>query len=279
MIQDGAYVELLEYNNIQGMLYAGEISRRRVNFINRLVKQGKEEVLRVLRVDTKNNYIDLSKKSVKAEEIEECREKYQKSKTVHAIMRELAVKTGKNIEQLYKLFCWDLYREYGHAYFAFKKILTDENEVFSKIKIDDELKQNLIEILKQRMITQPVKIRCDFQLTCLKFEGVDAIKYALLEGDKQSTSEINIKFKVIGSPLYECTVVTVNKNEGIKIMKESLKVVQKCIEEKGGSFILKRNPTVLDEDTEKNIKEQMASYKKEFEDEEDEEEDNNDEEQ
>ena len=129
------------------------------------------------------------------------------------------------------------------------------------------------------MITQPVKIRCDFQLTCLKFEGVDAIKYALLEGEKQSTSEINIKFKVIGSPLYECTVVTVNKNEGIKIMKESLKVVQKCIEEKGGSFILKRNPTVLDEDTEKNIKEQMASYKKEFEDEEDEEEDNKDEEQ
>ena len=254
------------------MLYSSEISRRRVNFINRLVKEGKEEVLRVLRVDTKNNYIDLSKKSVKAEEIEECKEKYQKSKTVHGIMRELAVKTGKNIESLYKLFCWPLYKEYGHAYFAFKKILTDENEV--KINLDDDLKKDLLDILKQRMVTQPVKIRSDFILKCLKFEGIDAIKYSLLEGEKQSTPEINIKFKVIGSPLYECTVVTINKNEGIKVMKEALKVVKNCIEKKGGSFILQRNPTVLDEGTEKNIKEQMDSLKKEFEDDEEEEEDN-----
>ena len=259
------------------MLYASEISRRRVNYINRLVKEGKEEVLRVLRVDTKNNYIDLSKKSVKTEEIEECREKYQKSKTVHGIMRELAVKTGRNIESLYKSFCWPLYKEYDHAYFAFKKILTDENEVFSKIKIDDELKESLIEILKYRMVTQPVKIRCDFILKCLKFEGIDAIKYALLEGEKQSTPEINIKFKVIGSPLYECTIVTINKNEGIKIMKEALKVVKNCIEKKGGSFILQRNPAVLDEGTEKNIQEQIDSMKKQFEDEEEEEEDNKDE--
>jgi translation initiation factor 2 subunit 1 len=259
------------------MLYSGEISRRRVNFINRLVKEGKEEVLRVLRVDTKNNYIDLSKKSVKTEEVEECKEKYQKSKTVHGIMRELALKTGKNIEDLYTSFCWPLYKEYGHAYYAFKKILNEEEDILSKVKLDDDIKKHFLEILKQRMVTQPVKIRTDFLLKCLKFEGIDAIKYALLEGEKQSTEEIKIKFKVIGSPSYECTVVTINKNEGIKVMKDALKVVKKCIEEKGGSFILQRNPTVLDEGTEKNIQEQIDSMKKQFEDEEEEEEDNKDE--
>ena len=62
-------------------------------------------------------------------------------------------------------------------------------------------------------------------------------------------------------------------------MKEALKVVKNCIEKKGGSFILQRNPAVLDEGTEKNIKEEMASLKKEYENEEDEEEDNKDEEQ
>lgn len=50
-----------------------------------------------------------------------------------------------------------------------------------------------MDILKVRMIPQPVKIRADFKLTCYKFEGIDAIKAALLEGEKVSTPEIQIK--------------------------------------------------------------------------------------
>lgn len=43
------------------------------------------------------------------------------------------------------------------------------------------------------MIPEPVKIRSDFKLTCYKFEGIDAIKAALLEGEKLSTAETPIK--------------------------------------------------------------------------------------
>ena len=41
------------------MLFSGEITLKRVNFINRLLSVGKEEVLRVLRVDPKKGFIDL----------------------------------------------------------------------------------------------------------------------------------------------------------------------------------------------------------------------------
>ena len=53
------------------MLFSGEITLKRVNFLNRLLSVGKEEVLRVLRVDTQKGFIDLSKKQVKPDEIEE----------------------------------------------------------------------------------------------------------------------------------------------------------------------------------------------------------------
>lgn len=43
------------------------------------------------------------------------------------------------------------------------------------------------------MVPEPVKIRADFKLTCYKFEGIEAIKTALLEGEKLSTPEIQIK--------------------------------------------------------------------------------------
>jgi translation initiation factor 2 subunit 1 len=43
------------------------------------------------------------------------------------------------------------------------------------------------------MIPEPVKIRADFKLTCYKFQGIDAIRAALMEGEKLSTNDIQIK--------------------------------------------------------------------------------------
>ena len=52
----GAYVSLLEYNNIEGMIMLSELSRRRIRSINKLVRIGRNECVVVIRVDeTKGN--------------------------------------------------------------------------------------------------------------------------------------------------------------------------------------------------------------------------------
>ena len=47
----GAYVKLLEYDNIEGMILLSELSRRRIRSIQKLIRVGKNEVVVVLRVD------------------------------------------------------------------------------------------------------------------------------------------------------------------------------------------------------------------------------------
>jgi translation initiation factor 2 subunit 1 len=47
----GAYVQLLEYDNIEGMILLSELSRRRIRSIQKLIRVGKNEVVVVLRVD------------------------------------------------------------------------------------------------------------------------------------------------------------------------------------------------------------------------------------
>ena len=47
----GAYVNLLEYNNIEGMILLSELSRRRIRSINKLIRVGKNECVVVIRVD------------------------------------------------------------------------------------------------------------------------------------------------------------------------------------------------------------------------------------
>ncbi|KAF9218823.1 hypothetical protein BS17DRAFT_719472 [Gyrodon lividus] len=88
----GAYVKLLEYDNIEGMILLSELSRRRIRSIQKLIRVGRNEVVVVLRVDREKGYIDLSKRRVSPEDITKCEERYMKSRAVASIMRHVASK-------------------------------------------------------------------------------------------------------------------------------------------------------------------------------------------
>lgn len=94
----GAYVALLEYNNIEGMILLSELSRRRIRSISSLIKVGRQEPVMVLRVDKEKGYIDLSKRRVSEEDVQGCEERYNKSKLVHSIMRHVADTMDADLE-------------------------------------------------------------------------------------------------------------------------------------------------------------------------------------
>ncbi len=74
-------------------------------------------------------------------------------------------------------------------------MISEPENVLGKLNIDKQTKEDFIELLKIKMIPEPVKIRADFKLTCYKFQGIDAIRAALMEGEKLSTNDIQIKVK------------------------------------------------------------------------------------
>ena len=65
----GAYVSLLEYGGIEGMILLSELSRRRIRSVQKLIKVGRQEPVMVLRVDKEKGYIDLSKRRVSPEDL------------------------------------------------------------------------------------------------------------------------------------------------------------------------------------------------------------------
>jgi translation initiation factor 2 subunit 1 len=60
----GAYVKLLEYDNIDGMILLSELSRRRIRSIQKLIRVGRDEVVVVLRVDKEKGEQLLSKSNI-----------------------------------------------------------------------------------------------------------------------------------------------------------------------------------------------------------------------
>ena len=120
----GAYVKLLEYDSIDGMILLSELSRRRIRSIQKLIRVGRNEVVVVLRVDKEKGYIDLSKRRVSPEDIVKCEERFNKGKMVASIMRHVAEKTRTPMETLYQSIGWPLNKKYGHAVDAFKLSIT-----------------------------------------------------------------------------------------------------------------------------------------------------------
>lgn len=67
--------------------------------------------------------IDLSKRTVQVQEVEELKKKFDKSKIVHLILRLTAQNLQCKLIQLYEDFGWDLYDHFDHAYDALKLCL------------------------------------------------------------------------------------------------------------------------------------------------------------
>ena len=228
----------------------------------------------MLNVDPKKGYIDLSKKQVKADAIEECKKRYSNSKKVEDIVKKLAVHTNNTMETIYKKLIWPLYKTHKHALEALQEILSGNNSILDGLKVEENIKEELMKILKEKLVPQPLKIRADFKLTCYTFEGIEAIKEALMNGEKKGTEKIPIKFTILGSPLYECSLTAINKEEGINLMNQALEEVKNSIKAKNGNYLLETKPMVLGED-EKSLAEQLNEAKnKKKEDQEEEEEEN-----
>jgi translation initiation factor 2 subunit 1 len=66
----GAYVRLIEYDDIEGFIMLSQVTTKRVKTVQKFLKIGKQEFMEVLRVDENQKYIDLSKKSLKSDAIQ-----------------------------------------------------------------------------------------------------------------------------------------------------------------------------------------------------------------
>jgi len=62
--ENALIVILLEYDRIEGMIMSSELTKVLQRGVQKALKVGKQEVARVIRVDTDKGYIDLSKKEV-----------------------------------------------------------------------------------------------------------------------------------------------------------------------------------------------------------------------
>lgn len=256
----GAYVSLLEYNNIEGLILLSELSRRRIRSINKLIRVGRNEVAMVLRVDKDKGYIDLSKRRVSPEDVAACEDRFNKAKAVHGVLRHLAERRKFHLEDLYERVAWPLYRKYGHAYDAFKIALAEESggggegteDAFSTLDVPADVVDELKLYIRRRLAPQPIKIRADVEVSCFAYAGIDAIREALFAGIACGTNNSPIKIRLIAPPIYVLSTMTLEKEAGIALLQKAIDTILEKISKEGGKMDVKMAPKAvsLKEETE-----------------------------
>ncbi|CDQ81341.1 unnamed protein product [Oncorhynchus mykiss] len=273
----GAYVSLLEYNNIEGMILLSELSRRRIRSINKLIRIGRNECVVVIRVDKEKGYIDLSKRRVSPEEAIKCEDKFTKSKTVYSILRHVAevleYTKDEQLESLFTRTAWvfdEKYKRPGYgAYDVFKQAVADnvlttwDPAVLDCLDLTEEEKAVLIDNINRRLTPQAVKIRADIEVACYGYEGIDAVKEALRAGLGCSTDAMPIKINLIAPPRYVMTTTTLERTEGLSVLNQAMAAIKEKIEEKRGVFNIQMEAKVVTDIDETELARQLEQLERE----------------
>jgi translation initiation factor 2 subunit 1 len=269
----GAYVQLLEYNGIEGMILLSELTRRRIRSVSKLIKVGRVEPVMVLRVDKEKGYIDLSKRRVSPEDVAAAEEKYNKSKMVHSILRHVAETTpGNSLEELYEHMAWPLYAKYGHCFEAFKQMVSSPDAILDALQrpdgspaVNSEVKEALVKDIRRRMTPQPLKIRADVELTCFAYDGVMHIKAAMRAALGKSHPQeggIKIAVSLVASPLYVVTCSTLDKDAGIALVDEAVAAAAASLQAAGGKIVIKEAARAVSERDDRLLAEKMEKLNK-----------------
>jgi len=255
---------LLEYNNIEGLVLLNELRRGRVRSYNKILRKNKEYTVLVLRVhmNEKNGhetgFPDLSLKAVPRDQLEFARDKWEKSKTVHAIMRHVAREAGYNTIDLYEKLGWPMADKFGHIYLGLKAIMTaDKLTNMSSEDREAAIKKDLVEAgapedcvdffyseLSKRMKPTPKTVRALVEMKCLGVSAVDGIRKALQVAIDMDTEEVPIVVRVIAAPEFAVSCTTMDPQAGKARIAEILAKMKETLEAEEGSFKVTEQPEV-----------------------------------
>jgi translation initiation factor 2 subunit 1 len=242
----GAYVSLLAYAGIEGMILTTEYSRRRIRSMTNFIKVGAQEYAKVLRVDEEKGYIDLSKRQVDTDEKAEAEQLYRQSIRVHQILYGVHRKHPKiSLYDLYHKLVWDLHRKYGHAYLAFQLIARGESKLLNDYELDGDVVVDLLKVIQNQFATKVEKLQADLECTCFNYEGIEAIKDAFKVAQAQSTQQIIIKANVVAAPLYVLTTMTSDTTAGLKLLDQAIAMAKAVLVERGGTLDVKIPPRIM----------------------------------
>ncbi len=205
ILPHSVFVELIEYENKEGMIHISELSNRWTKNINEIVTLNSIIVCKVEKIDKSKGYIDLSKKRVTSGEEKSKKDEITKEIHIEKTIEHAIKKNGLDLKGFYEKQGYKIIEEYGslngfyEEYLGNRKILDSLN--LSKTIIN-AIKESFESLIQKNRITKKniIKIYANGD------NGLSNLKAFVKEILKVKDDDSQASIKYLNTPEFFVTI-------------------------------------------------------------------------
>ncbi len=217
--QFAAWCSLDEYENLEGMIHISEAAGKWVHDIKKFIKPNKQYVAKVVKVDPRENILNLSLKKVSKSEERSKWNEFRKEQRAASILKVIANELKIPLEKAYEEIGFKLQEEYGDLYSGFEEI-NDTPEILSKLGVPEKMHDAILKVLAKNFIEKEFDIRAELQISSYESDGIQRIKKLL-----QELEDGGIKVTYISAPKYRLELHTKNPKADNKKFEQELEKI------------------------------------------------------
>lgn len=233
----GIYVNLDQYDGMNGFLHISEISTGWVRSIEKVAKPQQKLVLKVIRADRARNEIDLSLRQVTNEERRSKVIEWKRAERANAIMSIVRKKTNLDDKQM-SGYVEKMEKEFGSLYDALETSTKKGENALAEIGIPSSVAHEIVETAKEKIVSPKYEVGAIVEVTSKASDGVQQIKKALISASNAS-SGAEVKITYVGAPRYRVRIVADDYKQAEKSLNSALEKIRDSAG-KHGTFNFKR---------------------------------------
>ncbi len=207
VVDFGAFVELEEYGNKEGLIHISELASGWIKHVRDHVQEGQKVVCKVLEVDPSKKQINLSLKDVnehqKREKIQEWKNEQKGSRWLDFVAEKLDREPEEFKEEIDSKLREDFS---GLLYNAFEEAALNGREPLLEIGLKEEVAEAFVEVALENVEIPYVEVTGFLELKSHSSNGVEILKQALKRAEEIEKKNAEITVSYVGAPYYRIHV-------------------------------------------------------------------------
>jgi translation initiation factor 2 subunit 1 len=233
----GIYVDLDEYNGMNGFLHISEISTGWVRNIDKVAKVAQKLVLKVVRAEKSRREVDLSLRQVTNEErrnkLIEWKQK-EKAMTIMAMVKKKFAMDDRQFSDIVTR----MQDAYGTLYEALADAAKRGEKTFATMSFPPDIVNEMVTAAREKIAAPKYEVGSIVEMSSNASDGILQIKKALAAG-LNASSAAEIEMTYVGAPRYRVRVTADDYKQADKVMGTVLLKMEEAIG-KHGSFTSKK---------------------------------------
>src|SRR3989344_5247006 len=192
----GVFIELLEYDGLQGFVHISNVSSSWIKNIRNFVKEGQIRAGKVINIDRSKKQVDISLTKVSQNSQREKIEEYKQGKRSQKLIELLAQKLNEPAAVAWSEVADQLLEKYDSLYDAFQQILVKGEDAASVVP--KRWVKPLMELVESNFEMPEKSVRGRIFISVPGANGVEGVKSSLVAGQKKAAKNAEIFYEGSG---------------------------------------------------------------------------------